>query len=202
MLNKSDRTGDFLALLFRQRDIKRWGLLRNVCSETLSEHCFEVALMSHMLAIIGNKYFGKKYDTNKLATASLYHDMSEILTGDLPTPVKYYNDDIKTAYKKIEKTAENIIFELLPDEIQGEYKSLVSISDEEKRIVKAADKLCAYIKCLDELSAGNREFVSAERTIKSQIDELDLPEAKFFADNYLSSFTKPLDDITLGGADE
>lgn len=202
MSNKSDRMGDFLALLFRQRDIKRWGLMRNVYSETLSEHCFEVALMSHMLAIIGNKYFDKNYDTNKLATASLYHDMSEILTGDLPTPVKYYNNDIKTAYKKIEKTAENIIFELLPEEIQGEYKSLVAVNDEEKRIIKAADKICAYIKCLDELSAGNREFVSAERTIKSQIDEIDLPEAKYFAENYLSSFTKPLDDITLGGTDE
>ena len=199
MGEKGNRTGDFLALLFRQRDIKRWGLMRNVYCETLSEHCFEVGLMSHMLALIGNKYFSKNYDCNKIATAALYHDMSEILTGDLPTPVKYYNNEIKSAYKQIEKTAENIIFDLLPEEMQDEYRTLFLLDDEEKAIVKAADKICAYIKCLDELSAGNQEFVAAERTIKEQLDLIELSEAKFFVDNYLSSFVKPLDDITLGG---
>lgn len=202
MKDRTDRTGEFLALLFRQKDINRWGLMRNIHEETLSEHCCEVAMISHVLALIGNKRFGKDYDCCKITSAALYHDMSEILTGDLPTPVKYYNSDIKTAYKRIEKAAEKIILDLLPDDIEEEYKSLLSLSVDEKKIVKSADKICAYIKCLDELSSGNKEFVAAERTIKNQLDELTGEEAKYFIANYLEAFTKPLDDITLGGEDE
>lgn len=202
MKQKTDRTGEFLALLFRQKDINRWGLMRNIHEETLSEHCCEVAMISHVLALIGNKKFDKCYDCNKITSAALYHDMSEILTGDLPTPVKYYNSDIKTAYKKIEKAAERIMLELLPDDIREEYKELLSLSPEEKAIVKSADKICAYIKCLDELSSGNREFVAAERAIKGQLDDLTSEEAKYFISNYIDAFTKPLDDITLGGEDD
>ena len=202
MKDRTDRTGEFLALLFRQKDINRWGLMRTIHEETLSEHCCEVAMISHVLALIGNKRFGKDYDCCKITSAALYHDMSEILTGDLPTPVKYYNSDIKTAYKRIEKAAEKIILDLLPDDIEEEYKSLLSLSADEKKIVKSADKICAYIKCLDELSSGNKEFVAAERTIKNQLDELTGEEAKYFIANYLEAFTKPLDDITLGGEDE
>lgn len=202
MNDKKDRTGEFLALLFRQKDINRWGLMRNIHDETLSEHCCEVAMISHVLAIIGNVRFSKNYDCNKITAAALYHDMSEILTGDLPTPVKYYNSDIKNAYKKIEKVAEDIMLDLLPDDIENEYKALFVLSEEEKRIIKSADKICAYIKCLDELSSGNKEFVAAERTIKEQLDMLEPEEAKFFISNYLEAFTKPLDDITLGGNDE
>ncbi len=200
MENKKDRTGEFLALLFRQKDINRWGLMRNIYTETLSEHCCEVALVSHTLALIGNKKYSGSYDVNRITSAALYHDMSEILTGDLPTPVKYYNSEIKTAYKKIEKTAENILLDLISDDFEEDYKELINLSDEEKLIIKSADKICAYIKCLDELSAGNREFIEAERSIKKQLDEISSPEAKYFIDNYLDAFTKPLDDITLGGA--
>ena len=192
-----DRTGDFLALLFRQKDINRWGLMRNLSHETLSEHCYEVAIVAHCLAVIGNKRYGKSYDANKIATSALYHDMSEILTGDLPTPVKYYNSDIKNAYKNIERVAEGILVGLLADDVTDEYKSLIQVTEEEKKIIKAADKLCAYIKCLDELSVSNREFICAERSLKAQLNEIDLPEARYFIDNYLDSFTKPLDDITL-----
>lgn len=202
MKEKTDRTGEFLALLFRQKDINRWGLMRNVHVETLSEHCCEVAMISHVLAIIGNKKFGKSYDCNKIASAALYHDMSEILTGDLPTPVKYYNSDIKTAYKKIEMVAERIMLDLLPTDIEEEYRSLLTLTPEEKKIIKSADKICAYIKCVDELSSGNREFIAAERTIKEQLDELTSDEARFFISNYINAFTKPLDDITLGGEDD
>ena len=202
MKQNNDRMGEFLALLFRQKDISRWGLMRNIHDETLSEHCCEVAMISHCLAIIGNVRFGKNYDCNKITSAALYHDMSEILTGDLPTPVKYYNSDIKTAYKKIEKVAENIILDLLPDDIEDEYKALLTLTKDEKAIIKSADKICAYIKCLDELSSGNKEFVAAERTIKEQLDVIPLDEAKYFIANYLDAFTKPLDDITLGGSDE
>lgn len=202
MDEKLDRTGEFLALLFRQKDIKRWGLMRNMYSETLSQHCCEVAVISHILSLIGNKRFSKAFDCNKITTAALYHDMSEILTGDLPTPVKYYNADIKTAYKKIEKVAENIMLDLLPNDVKDDYKSLLLLTPEEKAIVKSADKICAYIKCLDELSAGNKEFVAAERTIRLQLDQLDSQEAKYFIENYLDSFAKPLDDITLGENNE
>lgn len=196
----NDRTGEFLALLFRQKDINRWGLMRNIYKESLSEHCLEVAIMSHILSLIGNKKFGKAHDSNKITSAALYHDMSEILTGDLPTPVKYYNTDIKTAYKKIERVAENIMLDLLPEEVRGEYSALLDLTAEEKAIVKAADKICAYIKCLDELSAGNKEFTAAERTIRASLDSITLEEAKYFIDNYLDAFSKPLDDITLGGS--
>ncbi len=202
MKDRQDRTGEFLALLFRQKDINRWGLMRNIYNETLSEHCCEVALVSHILALIGNKRFSGNFDCNKIAAAALYHDMSEILTGDLPTPVKYYNADIKNAYKKIEKAAEDIMLELLPCDISEEYKTLFALTSEEKTIVKSADKICAYIKCLNELSAGNKEFIAAERTIRSQLNTLASPEAKYFINNYLEAFTKPLDDITLGGSNE
>lgn len=192
-----DRTGEFLALLFRSNGINRWGLMRNLSYETLSEHCFEVAVMSHVLALIGNTKFGKSYDVNKIAVYSLYHDMSEILTGDLPTPVKYYNSEIKDAYKKIEKNAEGIILDLLPTDTKKEYETLFELTASEKAIVKSADKICAYIKCMNELSGGNKEFISAERTIKAQIDSLNSDETRFFMENYLEAFTKPLDDITL-----
>ncbi len=196
-MEQNDRSGEFLALLFRSKGINRWGLMRNLSYETLSEHCYEVALISHILAIIGNEKFGKSYDTNRIATSALYHDMSELLTGDLPTPVKYYNSEIKNAYKKIEKAAEKILLDLLPADTQREYSALLSLNEEEQKIVKSADKICAYIKCLDELSGGNNEFIAAERTIKQQLQLLESDEVKYFVENYLDAFTKPLDDITL-----
>ena len=194
-----DRSGEFLALLFRQKDINRWGLMRNVSVETLSEHCYEVAVISHALAVIGNKKFGKNYNVYKIATSALFHDMSEILTGDLPTPVKYYNTEIKTAYKNIEKVAENILIDLLPEDTEEEYKNLFDLTSDERSIIKSADKICAYIKCVDELSAGNKEFVAAEGSIRCQLELLPLEEVKYFISNYLDAFTKPLDDITLSG---
>ena len=196
-MNSNDRLGEFLAIVFRSKSINRWGLMRNLSYETLSEHCYEVSVLSHALSIIGNTYFNKSYNEYKISTAALYHDMSEILTGDLPTPVKYYNSEIKDAYKKIEKTAENILLDLLPSEIRGKYNVLFDLTEEEIAIIKAADKICAYIKCLNELSGGNNEFIAAERTIKSQIDDLNSEEGKYFVENYLSAFTKSLDDITL-----
>lgn len=196
-MSKTDRTGEFLALLFRSKDINRWGLMRNLSYETLSEHCFEVAVISHILALIGNEKFGKTFDVNKISTCALYHDMSEILTGDLPTPVKYYNSEIKTAYKKIEKVAENILLDLLPREYNESFSELLQLGEEESLIVKSADKICAYIKCLSEISGGNNEFKVAERTIRGQLDNINCVEAKFFVDNYIDAFTKPLDDITL-----
>ncbi len=192
-----DRTGEFYALLFRSKNINRWGMMRNMFPENLSSHSWETAVLTHALALIGEKEFSKKYDIEKMVLFALYHDMSEILTGDLPTPVKYYNEDIKNAYKKIENKAEEKITSLLRRDFKEEFGKLLSLSDNEHKIVKAADKLCAYIKCIDELSASNREFSAAEKTIRDSLSNSDCEEVLYFIKNYLPSFDKPLDDITL-----
>ena len=192
-----DTTGEFYALLFRSKNINRWGMMRNMFPENLSSHSWETAVLTHALALIGNKHFSKNYSVERLVLFALYHDVSEILTGDLPTPVKYYNEDIKNAYKKIEEKAEDKILSLLGDEYREDFEKLRTLSKDEHRIVKAADKLCAYIKCLDELSASNREFAKAEKTIKDSLNSSDCEEAQYFIENYLHAFKKPLDDITL-----
>ena len=192
-----DTTGEFFALLFRSKNINRWGMMRNMFPENLSSHSWETAVLTHALALIGNKHFSKKYNTEKLVLFALYHDVSEILTGDLPTPVKYYNDDIKTAYKKIEEKAEEKLMSLLSLDYRKDFEELFYLSCEEHKIVKSADKLCAYIKCLDELSCSNKEFIKAEKTIKESLNSSDCEEAQYFIENYLHAFEKPLDDITL-----
>ena len=192
-----DRTGEFYALLFRSKNINRWGMMRNMFPENLSTHSWETAVLTHALALIGNREFSKSYNVEKLVLFALYHDVSEILTGDLPTPVKYYNEDIKTAYKNIEQKAEEKILSLLRDDFKTEFKQLQSLDENEHKIVKSADKLCAYIKCLDELSVSNREFSVAEKSIKESLDSSDCEEARYFVKYYLSAFEKPLDDITI-----
>ncbi len=192
-----DRTGEFYALLFRSKNINRWGMMRNMFPENLSSHSWETAVLTHALALIGNREFSKSYDTERLVLFALYHDVSEILTGDLPTPVKYYNEDIKNAYKKIEQKAEDRILSLLRDDFRSDFEALSSLTSDEHKVVKAADKLCAYIKCLDELSASNREFIAAEKSIRESLDTSDCEEARYFIEHYLGAFEKPLDDITI-----
>ncbi len=192
-----DKTGEFFALLFRSNQIKRWGLMRNTTSESLSEHCYETALLSHILALIGNKNFGKSYNAEKLACAALYHDRCEILTGDLPTPVKYYNEEIKSAYKAIEKIAEEKMSSLLREDLSEHFSTLFNLSHDEKQIIKSADKLCAYIKCKKELDTGNKEFECAITSIKKQLDKTPCIELQYFMDNYLDSFFRQLDEVKL-----
>ncbi|MBR5460359.1 MAG: 5'-deoxynucleotidase [Clostridia bacterium] len=192
-----DRTGEFYALLFRSKNINRWGMMRNMFPENLSSHSWETAVLTHALALIGNRELSKSYDVERLVLFALYHDVSEILTGDLPTPVKYYNEDIKNAYKKIEQKAEERILSLLRDDFRSDFEKLSALTPEEHKIVKSADKLCAYIKCLDELSASNREFVAAEKSIRESLDNSDCEEARYFIEHYLKAFEKPLDDITI-----
>lgn len=191
------KNGNFYAFLFRMKDINRWGLMYNTKHETLAEHSMQCALLAHALAEIGIHKYGKTYSAERICTAALLHDMSEILTGDLPTPVKYHNEEIKTAYKKIEAAAEERLLSNLDAEMQEDYRSLLNLPDEERAVVKAADKLCAYIKCLQEEERGNPEFSSAKKTLAKALDESNLCELQYFKEHYLDAFSKNLDEITL-----
>lgn len=189
--------GDFYALLFQMKNIARWGLMYNTRQENLSEHSMECAVIAHALALIANRHFGKELDPNRILSAALFHDMNEVLTGDLPTPIKYYNDRIKDSYKEIERISLEKMLSLLDDETAGDYKALLSLSKEEERIVKGADKLCAYIKCLQELERGNREFSSACTYNERSLKALKMPEVDFFLEHYVASFTKNIDEVSL-----
>ena len=185
----------FYAMLFRMKDIDRWAVMRNTRKETLAEHTLETAFIAHALAVIHNKRFGGSVDPEKAAVLALFHDAPEIITGDLPTPVKYYNSDIKNIYKEIESAASDRLLELLPDDLRPEFDGLFNPADPELcRIVKAADKLSALIKCRDELSLGNRDFSAAERSTLQSVKELDFPAANVFLEEFLDSFSLPLDE--------
>lgn len=185
----------FYAMLFRMKYIDRWALMRNTRKETLAEHTLETAFIAHALAVIHNKRFGGSVDLEKAAVLALFHDAPEIITGDLPTPVKYYNSDIKNIYKEIESAASDRLLELLPDDLRPEFDGLFNPADPELcRIVKAADKLSALIKCRDELSLGNRDFSAAERSTLQSVKELDFPAANVFLEEFLDSFSLPLDE--------
>lgn len=189
--------GDFYALLFQMKNINRWGLMYNTRPENLSEHSAECAIIAHALALIGNRHFEKKLDATKILSAALFHDMNEVLTGDLPTPIKYYNDSIKDSYKEIEEISQAKMLSLLDEETARVYEELLTLSPEEKRIVKGADKICAYIKCLKETERGNREFSSALSYNKKSLKNLKMPEVDFFLEHYIESFTKNIDEVSL-----
>lgn len=194
----------FLANLFRMKHINRWSLMHNTQQENLSEHSFECALVVHFLAMIGNVYCGKNYDADKLATFALFHDASETLTGDLPTPIKYFNKDIYAAFDEIETLAAAKIVAYLPEELKDAYApyfAKTSLKPEEKALLGAADKLCAYIKCISEITAGNREFSIAYKTINAQIYTNPLAEVSFFLENCTEAFSLSLDELQ-GGAED
>ena len=186
----------FFALISRMRYIGRWGLMRNSLHENIQEHSHMVAVLSHCLAVIGRDIYGKNTDPEKCAAAALYHDASEILTGDLPTPIKYHDDAIKNSYKEIELKANMKLLELLPTELRASFEPLLIHEDDEiTAYVKAADKLSAYIKCIEERKAGNNEFKSAEAQILGILKENPLPEVGYFIDNFIPSFELTLDEL-------
>jgi len=188
---------EFYALMGRMRYITRWGLMRNTFSENIQEHSHQVAVLAHALALIRKEILHLEGpDPDKCAVAALYHDASEILTGDLPTPIKYYNPDIKTAYKQVEHIAGERLLDMLPQQLRQVYAPLVHESDEQVTpIVKAADKLSAYIKCVEEQKAGNTEFDSAAVLSLEALKNMDMPELSWFIDNCLEPFSLNLDQL-------
>ena len=190
----------FFAHLSRLKLINRWPLMRNVRTENVSEHSLQVAFVAHALAIIKNKRFNGNVNPERIALLAMYHDASEVLTGDLPTPTKYYNPQITCEYKKIEKIAQHKLINMLPTELQDDFKILIDddyYDKTEKSIVKQADALCAYLKTIEELSAGNNEFKLAEQRLKKTLSERNTPEMDYFLDIFVPSFSLSLDEITL-----
>ena len=188
---------EFYALLGRMRYITRWGLMRNTFSENIQEHSHQVAVLAHALALIRREILHLPGpDPDKCAVAAMYHDCSEILTGDLPTPIKYYNPDIKDAYKEVERIAGENLLNKLPPELRASYEHLVLEDDPEVTPgVKAADKLSAHIKCLEEQKMGNTEFDTAARQTWEAMRALEMPELNWFLDNCLGAFALNLDQL-------
>lgn len=190
----------FFAHLSRLKLINRWPLMRNVRTENVSEHSLQVAFVAHALAIIKNKRFNGNVNPERIALLAMYHDASEVLTGDLPTPTKYYNPQITSEYKKIEKIAQHKLINMLPKELQDDFKTLIDddyYAEDEKSIVKQADALCAYLKTIEELSAGNNEFRLAEQRLKKTLSDRNTPEMDYFLDVFVPSFSLSLDEITM-----
>ncbi len=186
----------FFAFIHRMKYITRWGLMRNTRYENLKEHSFDVAVVAHGLATIGNCYYGKNYNADRIAMSAMFHDANEAITGDMPTPVKYGNAAIMKAYKELEAQAVQRILCMLPEELEKEYVHYFYIADdEEKQLVKAADKISAYIKCLEEERAGNDDFSTAKRTLKKTIDGYELKEVKYFMKKFLPVYGMNIDDV-------
>ena len=186
----------FFAYLGRMRFIQRWALMRNSYQENIQEHSHQVAVLAHALAVIRNRYFGGQVDAGQVAVAALYHDAPEILTGDMPTPIKYYNPAIRNAYQQVETVAEEKLLGMLPEDLRPVYDAaLRPASDEVKRLVKAADKLSAHIKCVEEVKAGNNEFRKAAEQTLAALQEYHLPELDYFMEHFLPSFHLTLDEL-------
>ena len=188
----------FYAYISKIRWLQRWGLKRNTVPENVMEHSWEVAAIAHALALIGNRYFGGQLDVNAVVVSAIYHDCSEVITGDMPSPIKYHSPEITNAYKAIERQAEGELLSLLPEDLQSDYESVIiqeKIPHEHHRIIKAADTIAAFIKCQTEVAAGNSEFDKAAETIRQRLKELDCPEVHFFLDTFASSYTLTLDEL-------
>ncbi|PMO05071.1 5'-deoxynucleotidase [Vibrio splendidus] len=189
----------FFAHLARMKLIQRWPLMRSVSSENISEHSLQVAFVAHALALIKNKKFDGQLNPEHIALLGMYHDTSEVLTGDLPTPVKYYNPDIAQEYKKIEAAAEQRLLSMLPEEFRDDFAPFLisgTASKEEQSIVKQADTICAYLKCLEELSAGNHEYEQAKRRLEETLSQRKSPEMDYFLTTFAPSFELSLDEIS------
>ena len=187
---------NFYGMLARMKYINRWGLMRNTINENIAEHSLEVAIIAHALAVIANTRFHKNLNAEHIAIMGIMHDTTEIITGDLPTPIKYYAPEIRDAYKKVENIAAHQLLSEIPKDMQDSYRDILIEDDSvEWKYVKAADKMSAYIKCIEEKNMGNTDFEKAQETIKRSLDEMNMEEIKVFIDEFLPSYTMTLDEI-------
>ncbi len=188
---------DFFAFLSRMKYIRRWCLMHSITDENIMEHTQQVAVIAHALAVIKNTYYGGSVNIEKTVLYALYHESGEVITGDLPTPIKYFNEDIRSAYKDLEKNACEKLLKMLPDELIPVYSELVLPDSDtyEWKIVKYADRISAYIKCLEETKAGNSEFKKAKVSIEKDILSFDSPEVKYFMDKFIPAYKKTLDEL-------
>ncbi|MEW5838699.1 MAG: 5'-deoxynucleotidase [Pseudomonadota bacterium] len=191
----------FFAMLSRMRLIQRWGLMRNTRAENVQEHSLQVAVIAHALALISNRDFGAAFNADRVAVLAMFHDASEILTGDLPTPVKYGSEAVRAAYKALEQQAEQRLLELLPQDLRADYAPLLDsrmVGEAERGLVKAADSIAGYLKCVEEAGAGNREFIRAEKALLHKIEDCaaQIPAVQVFMQRYAPAFALSLDEIS------
>ena len=188
----------FFSYMAKMKHIKRWGLMRNTREENIQEHSLQTAMIAHALAVIKNTLFGGDVDASHVMALAVYHEAGEVITGDLATPIKYFNPEIKQAYKEIEHIAEEKLIDMLPEALRCEYEALIIRREEDAEayaIVKAADKICAYLKCIEEISAGNMEFSKAKKNILASIEKMNRPEVTYFMDTFVPSFMLTLDEL-------
>ena len=188
----------FFAYISRMKFIQRWGLMRNTMPENDMEHALQTGLIAHAMAVMGNRRYGRNYQPEYVLALAVYHDSCEVITGDLPTPIKHHNPAIKQEYNKLEEVAAQRLLGMLPPDLRDYYDPLIAHDEStpEWRLVKAADRICAYIKCLEEKKAGNLEFEQARRTVKKSIDQIDLPEVQDFMCECVPGFSLTLDEIS------
>lgn len=189
-------SSSFFAYIFRMRYIARWALMRNTRTENVEEHSYEVSVLAHALAVVGQEIFHKDVNPDRVATAALFHDAPEIITGDLPTPIKYFNPAIKSAYDQVEAVAQDKLLGMLPPELTEAYAPLLRVEDPKVRCyIKAADKLAAWLKCLEERKAGNREFVQAEEETLHALKDMNMDEVTWFLEHMGEAFGLTLDEL-------
>jgi len=190
----------FFAYMYRLRYIERWSLMRNVVKENVAEHSFHVALLTHILCTIGNEVYGRNIPTGQIVSMALFHDATEVFTGDIPTPVKHHNPKILSNFREIEQLASERLLDMIPAELKKVYEPLIDAKStayaDLKKYVKAADLLDAYLKCVTELSAGNKEFGSAKKQIENSMQSLNMPELEYFLQNLAPSLEKTLDELS------
>lgn len=194
------KKSNFFAFISRMKYINRWGLMRNIKEENVSEHSLDVAVIAHALAAIQKKRLNMDVNPERIALYAIYHDASEIFTGDMPTPVKYYNSVIKSAYKDVELSINERLLNMLPDDLKDEFEAVLIPKEKEKEIwktIKAADKISAYIKCIEEEKSGNKEFLKAKQSILNEIEKMNMPDVKIFMNEFLEGYSLTLDEMEM-----
>jgi len=192
-----DSPSHFFAYMARMKFIQRWGVMRNTQSENIQEHSLQAAILAHALAVIARDQFGRDVDPERVMALAVFHDASEVITGDLPSPVKHHDPELSSAYGRIEEAARERLTAMLPDDMRDVYRPLLLCKDRPQHVqlVKAADKLCSYLKCLEELKGGNEEFTHARDAIEGEIEAIDLSEVAWFMERFVPSFSLTLDEL-------